>query len=157
MMPVLSFVVPVFNVAAFLQECVESLMAEDMSAAEIILIDDGSSDGSGKICDELTEKHACVRCMHKQNAGVAAARNDGLAAARGRYIAFVDADDRVADGGTQRILKWAENANADVCFLQAKKFYPDGASADQGDGITRSGIAGKDKEAVFCYLASRPK
>lgn len=153
----LSIIVPVYNVEAYLQACVESLIAEDMSNVEVILVDDGSTDGSGALCDELAKRYPCIQCIHKENEGVSAARNDGLNAAKGKYVLFVDADDLIAPRGIDAVLNWVRENHADICFLQVHKLYPDGTMKDQGDCITHAGICGKDKTEVMRYLASRPK
>lgn len=153
----LSIIVPVYNVEKYLQECVGSMMQTDMEQIEIVLVDDGSTDLSGTICDQLSAQYTSVCCIHKANSGVSKARNAGLSVAQGKYIAFVDADDRLAEGSIPEVLQWAVDADADVCFLQAVKFYPDGAKVDLGDGIKRDGVRGKEKIDVFRYLATRPK
>lgn len=153
----LSIIVPVYNVEAYLEACVASLMAQDMSQAEVILVDDGSTDDSGVLCDELVKRYTCIRCIHKANEGVSAARNDGMNAARGKYILFVDSDDLIAPQGIDAVLNWVQENHADICFLQVHKLYPDGTLKDQGDCITYTGICGKNKTAVMRYLASRPK
>ena len=95
--------VPVFNVAQYLRRCVDSLLAQTFRDFEIILVDDGSTDGSGDICDEY-DLHIgqlddiSIRVIHQANAGVSAARNRGIEAARGKYISFIDADDWVEPG-----------------------------------------------------------
>lgn len=92
-----SFIVPVYNVAPYLRKCVESLIHQDFSDYEIVLIDDGSTDESGKICDELSEsisdERLVIRVLHLKNAGLSAARNAGIKAAQGEFICFVDSDD----------------------------------------------------------------
>lgn len=153
----LSFVVPVYNVESYLRECVESLVDCKSELIEVILIDDGSTDNSGMLCDTLSQEYDCVSCIHQKNAGVSTARNVGISVARGKYILFVDADDRMKHGSVSAIVQWAPNANIDICFLQAIDFYPDGKSADHGDSITASGIYGKSKTEVYEYLATRPK
>ena len=153
----LSIIVPVYNVEGYLQECIESMIQTDMEQVEIILVDDGSKDSSGEICDELSERYLCVRCIHKENEGVSRTRNIGLNEAKGRYIAFVDADDRLAKGSVSAALQWTVDADADICFMQAIKFYPDGVKTDLGDKITREGVCGKEKADVFRYLCTRPK
>lgn len=90
---ILSFIIPVYNVASYLRKCVDSLLAQDYDDYEIILVDDGSTDGSGKICDEYAEKHDNIRVIHQHNAGLSAARNSGIKMAKGEYICFVDSDD----------------------------------------------------------------
>ncbi len=90
-----SVIVPVYNAAPFLADCVGSLLAQAFSPLEIILVDDGSTDGSGDICDSFASAHESVRVIHKPNGGMSDARNAGLDVALGRYIVFVDADDAV--------------------------------------------------------------
>lgn len=89
----LSFIVPVYNVAPYLRKCVDSLLAQDYDDYEIILVDDGSTDNSPQICDEYAEKGSPLRVIHQANAGLSAARNAGIKAAKGEYICFVDSDD----------------------------------------------------------------
>ena len=89
----ISVIVPVYNVAAYLGECIDSILAQTYRELEIILVDDGSTDGSGEICDEYAAKDDRVRVIHQENRGVSAARNNGFEAAHGAFIGFVDADD----------------------------------------------------------------
>ena len=97
----LSFIVPIYNVEQYLRKCVDSLLAQDYEDYEIILVDDGSTDGSGALCDEIASSsfasfhHSIIpiRVIHQPNAGLSAARNTGIAAAKGEYICFVDSDD----------------------------------------------------------------
>lgn len=93
--PLVSVVVPIYNVQAYVGKCVESLLRQTHTACEIILVDDGSTDDSGKICDRYAEKDERVRVLHKANGGVSSARNAGVAAMRGEFLAFVDPDDWV--------------------------------------------------------------
>lgn len=154
---VLSIIVPVYNVLEYLEACVDSLVAEDMNLAEVILVDDGSTDGSSALCDELAKRYTCVRCIHKENEGVSMARNDGLNEARGKYVVFVDSDDLIALDGVAAAINWAKDADDDICFLQFQDLYPNGNLKDHGDNITLSEVRGKDKKTVFRHLASRPK
>lgn len=89
----LSVIVPVYNVEKYLRECVDSVLCQDIGGMVVILIDDGSSDASGTICDEYAEKDNRVTVIHKENGGCSAARNAGLDIAQGEYITFVDSDD----------------------------------------------------------------
>ncbi|RKD23246.1 capsular biosynthesis protein [Ammoniphilus oxalaticus] len=95
MRPAISIIVPVYNDELHLRACVDSLLTQSFTDFEIILVNDGSTDGSGKICDDFAVKDARVRVIHKHNGGVSSARNIGVAAARGEYIGFVDGDDRI--------------------------------------------------------------
>lgn len=92
--PLVSVIVPVYNAEKYLNRCVDSILSQTMTDFELLLIDDGSKDDSGRICDEYAEKDARVRAFHKPNGGVSSARNLGLNNARGNWIAYVDADDR---------------------------------------------------------------
>ncbi|MCF2661511.1 glycosyltransferase family 2 protein [Pseudoflavonifractor phocaeensis] len=94
--PLISVIVPVYNVGPYLTPCVDSLLGQTHQNMEILLIDDGSTDGSGAVCDGYAARDPRVRVFHQTNQGLSATRNVGLDAALGEYIAFVDADDRVA-------------------------------------------------------------
>lgn len=89
----ISVIVPVYNVERYLRRCVFSFMEQTYSEIEIILVDDGSSDRRGAICDELTEEDGRIRVVHKANGGVSSARNVGIDMANGEYLCFVDSDD----------------------------------------------------------------
>lgn len=90
---VVSIIVPVYNAEKYLSRCIDSILAQCFTDIELLLIDDGSKDGSGKICDEYAEKDKRVKVFHKVNGGVSSARNLGLDESEGKYITFVDADD----------------------------------------------------------------
>jgi len=91
--PKISVIVPVYNVEKYLRECVDSVLAQTFKDFELILVDDGSPDNSGKICDEYAAKDSRVRVFHKANGGVSSARNFGIKESRADYIAFLDSDD----------------------------------------------------------------
>lgn len=95
--PKVSIIVPVYNVEPYLRCCLDSILAQTFTDWECILVDDGSTDGSGKICDEYAENNFRFSVIHKVNGGVSAARNEGIGTAKGDWIAFVDADDYLAD------------------------------------------------------------
>ncbi len=103
--PALSVIVPVYNVALHLQGCVDSLLSQRFVDFEVLLIDDGSTDGSGKICDEFAEKDRRVVALHKKNGGASSARNFGVDKAQGEYIVFVDADDFVTDSYLEHLME----------------------------------------------------
>lgn len=90
---VVSVIIPVYNASSYLQECLESVLSQSLADFEIILVDDGSTDNSGLICDEYAKKDNRVKVFHKENEGVCVARNIGLDNAKGDWIAFVDSDD----------------------------------------------------------------
>ena len=153
----ISFILPVYNVKEYLQECLDSICTQVQEKCEVITVDDGATDGSGAICDAYAQRYDFVHVIHKENGGLSSARNAGLEAARGKYIAFVDADDRVAYGCVDRMLAWAEESNADICFMQVEKFYPDGRRENLGDHIQRAQVVNRNAAEVLSHLASRPK
>lgn len=93
MRPLISVIVPVYNVAPYLRQCVESILSQSYQHLEVLLVDDGSTDESGRICDDYASQDKRVRVIHKQNGGLSSARNVGLQHATGEWIAFVDSDD----------------------------------------------------------------
>ena len=153
----LSFILPVYNVEDYMHECVDSILRQITQECEVILVDDGSGDSSGKICDRYAAQWDCVKVIHKKNGGLSSARNAGLPAAGGRYITFVDSDDRIAPGSVDKLLAWIRNHGADLCFLQAEKFFPDGSRISLGEQIESAGLRGKDRAAALAYLSGRPK
>ena len=93
-MPIYSIIIPVYKVEMYLSACIDSVLAQDTAFTyEIILVDDGSPDNSGTICDAYAAKHPQIRVLHKPNGGVSSARNAGLSLAVGEYVLFLDADD----------------------------------------------------------------
>lgn len=100
----LSIIVPVFNIEEFIAQCIESILAQSLSEFECILVDDGSQDGSGKICDLYAERDGRIKVIHKTNGGLVSARKVGLAAAQGKYIAFVDGDDWIEPDIYKRLI-----------------------------------------------------
>lgn len=112
----LSVVIPVYNVENYLENCVTSVLHESTIDIEVILVDDGSSDNSGRLCDEIVKRSNKVRVLHKQNEGPGSARNSGIDLANGKYITFVDSDDYISAGYYQNIFQQTEKAAADICF-----------------------------------------
>ncbi len=94
--PLISVIVPVYNVKQYLRRCVDSILKQTYENIEIVLIDDGSTDESGAICDRYAQKDVRVKVIHKENGGLSDARNKGMQEARGEYFAFVDSDDYIA-------------------------------------------------------------
>ncbi|MBR1733710.1 MAG: glycosyltransferase family 2 protein [Alloprevotella sp.] len=124
MTPVLSVIVPVYNVAPYLARCVESLLGQNFHEMEIILIDDGSTDASGKMCDLVAAKDCRVRVIHKSNGGQSSARNAGLDVAVGRFITFVDADDSVSlDAFAPSVALLEENGEVDIVQFPLRRNY----------------------------------
>lgn len=91
----ISIVVPIYNVEKYLNKCIDSILSQEYKNIEIILVDDGSTDNSGKICDDYTKKDNRIKVIHKENGGLSDARNVGMEKAIGEYIAFIDSDDYI--------------------------------------------------------------
>lgn len=113
----ISVIVPVYNVEQYLKRCLESLLKQEYENLEIILIDDGSTDTSGKICDSYAEKDSRITVIHQQNKGASCARNHGLMAAKGAYIGFVDSDDWIEPDMYRYLFRLIQKyrANVAVC------------------------------------------
>ena len=110
-----SIIVPVYNVELYLKECLNSLIKQTYKAFEIILIDDGSTDLSGKICDDYKLKDNRIKVIHKKNGGVSSARNLGLSSSKGEYILFVDSDDYVEKDYIKTLVKESNNCDLVCC------------------------------------------
>ena len=110
----LSVIVPVYNVEQYLERCVDSILNQTVKELEIILVDDGSTDNSGSMCDAYAAEHANIRVHHKSNGGLTTAWKAGLELATGRYVGFVDSDDWIDADMYERMLTLAEQEDADV-------------------------------------------
>ncbi len=97
MEPVLSIIIPVYNVEKYFDACIQSVINQPYESIEVILVDDGSPDRSGEMCDEYAQKDNRIQVIHKKNGGLSSARNAGIDIAKGRYITFVDSDDTIAE------------------------------------------------------------
>lgn len=110
----LSVVVPAYNSEKFILECLDSIRAQEIDGYECIVVDDGSTDNTGKICDGYAKKNPQFKVIHQKNAGVSTARNKGIEAALGEFITFVDADDLVALGAYKKALQRIKEESCDV-------------------------------------------
>lgn len=130
MQPLVSVIVPVYRVEKYLEECVESILAQSLSAIEIILVDDGSDDQCPEICDEFAKQYDNIVVIHQQNRGLPAARNAGMNKAKGKFIAFCDGDDIMKENMLERLTVVAKEYNADIVmcgyetFPNGKIVYP---------------------------------
>lgn len=123
--PIISVIVPVYNVEKYLHRCVDSILAQTFTDFELLLIDDGSTDNSGKICDEYAEKDKCVRVFHEKNGGASSARNIGIDYSRGEYIVFIDSDDYVAVNYLGDLITYAMDKNASLVLQSPIRIYSD--------------------------------
>ena len=121
-----SIIVPVYNCAPYLSRCLDSIFAQTLTDFQLILVDDGSTDGSGEICDTYASADPRVQVIHQKNAGVSAARNAGLSAASGEYIGFVDADDWIAPHMFASLYKNAQATGGDIVMCDTVTVWENG-------------------------------
>ena len=121
----ISVIMPVYNVENYLSQSIESVLTQDHRELELILIDDGSTDSSGTICDSYAEKDSRVRVIHQKNGGAAAAKNAGLRMAKGTYLCFVDSDDYVEPNVYGYMLKTLKEKHADAVQFSFRDVYKD--------------------------------
>lgn len=116
----ISVIVPVYKVEKYIKKCIESIINQTYENLEIILVDDGSPDNCGKICDEYAKKDKRIKVIHKENGGVSSARNLGLEKSNGQYITFIDSDDWIEEEYCEILLTTLKEQNADcaICRLQ---------------------------------------
>ena len=120
-----SIIVPIYNSKDFLDRCITSLVTQSYKNLEILLIDDGSTDNSGEICDEWQKKDYRIRVFHKENGGVSSARNIGLKSCKGEYVAFVDCDDFVKQNYVEVLLNSVVENKCDMAIINLIEKYRD--------------------------------
>ena len=118
----ISVIIPVYNVEKYLRECVDSVLNQTYTNYEIILVDDGSTDSSGAICDEYAEEYDNVTVIHKENSGPSETRNAGISVAKGEYIYFLDSDDYIVPHTFEKLVETSEKQNSDIVFFDAVSF-----------------------------------
>lgn len=118
--PLVTMIVPVYNAAATLRRCVESVCKQTQTDFELLLVDDGSTDGSGLLCDEFAARDSRIRVIHKENSGVSNSRNLAMSQARGKYLQFLDSDDWLSPDATKLLTDMAEQHD---CDLVVSDFY----------------------------------
>lgn len=126
MKPLISVIIPVYNVENYLERCVKSILSQTYDNFELILVDDGSVDSSGRLCDDFAQSDARIRVIHKQNDGVAYARNTGLDAARGEYVTFVDGDDYVTVDYLEFLYDMIVNGDCEISMCGYSNAYENG-------------------------------
>lgn len=164
-----SFVVPVYNVKPYLDKCIESLLYQDYDDFEIVIVDDGSTDGSGELADVWALSSDKIVVSHQQNQGLSAARNRGVDIARGDYIAFVDSDDYWCDNVLRGLIEQIELQNLDILRFRYQNVREDGSifspnKAKDGNDYSSTPTDGKSfldlRMGLQCYacqfLVRRP-
>ena len=128
MKPQITVIVPIYKVELYLRRCLDSIVSQTYQNLEIILVDDGSPDNCGKICDEYAEKDDRIRVIHQKNAGLGFARNSGLEICTGEYIMFVDSDDYLSTDCVEVLYKKLFNDNSDMVVGNYSEVYDDGTA-----------------------------
>ena len=121
--PLISVIVPVYNVEKYLKKCIQSIINQTYKNLEIILVDDGSSDNSGKICDEFAQKDNRIKVIHKTNGGLSDARNAGLDVMSGEWVSFVDSDDFVSPYYIENLHYLVNKYDVDMAITSFVRFF----------------------------------
>lgn len=151
-MPKVSVVVPVYNVKDYLSKCFDSILAQTITDFELIIVDDGSTDISGNICDEYEKKDSRITVIHQENAGLGGARNTGLKKASGKYILFVDSDDYIEPDLLKITLNKAYGTNADIVVFDYRTVNDKGDTLhifNEGFNTDKIFFPQKDKQVLL--------
>lgn len=133
--PLVSVIVPIYNVKLYLQQCIRSIFIQSYQNLEIILVDDGSKDGSGEICDLLQKEDSRVKVLHKPNGGLSDARNFGLKHSTGEWVSFIDSDDWVSPIFIEAMLRAAVDTNSDISAVPFGKPFKDGTECTLAESL----------------------
>ena len=149
--PLVSIIVPVYNVKPYLSQCLDSIIGQVYQNIEIIIVDDGSTDGCADICDEYKHKDERVVVVHKRNEGLSSARNSGMSLATGKYITFIDSDDMVSNIFVSDIMKVMVETGADIGVSDYNRFNEKNCLKDSINSESEvSEISNKCFSAVEC-------
>lgn len=142
--PKVSVIVPVYNVAPYMEQCLESLTGQTYRNLEIIVVDDGSTDDSPRLCDLWAERDSRIVVIHKPNGGLSDARNAGMKVMTGEYVGFVDSDDYVDRCFYEKMVEAALRTDADVVQCNYTSFFKDGSKKEKGDFDTLREFSGSE-------------
>ena len=166
-MAMFSIIIPVYNVEKYLHECLDSVLGQIYSNYEIVLVDDGSTDLSGKICDEYSEKCNFISVVHQNNQGLSSARNVGINAAKGEYLVFLDSDDFIQKDGLEILSNIIEKENPDIIInnyysvedgnpkLLSKPWNLSKAYSGSGEVLTACSSVNNIVLTAWCIVAKR--
>ena len=143
-----SIIVPVYQVEKYIRQCVDSILAQTFTDFELILVDDGSKDQSGKICDEYARMDTRVKVIHKENGGAADTRNRGVNQAVGNYVMFVDSDDYLAPTMLECLYRNILNENADIAACNYLYFFENDRKKDFATNVQSEVLTGTE---IFYY------
>lgn len=154
MNPLISVIVPIYNVEKYLARCVDSIVNQTYKNLEIILVDDGSPDRCPQMCDDYAKKDSRIKVVHKKNGGLSDARNAGMAVATGEYISFIDSDDYVSDAFFKCLLAVMNKENSDIAECSVVKFYEDNRFDEFSDDLSVKTYDTQD--AMSALIAENP-
>lgn len=140
--PLVSIIIPVYNVEEYLEQCVDSVIGQTYHNLEIILVDDGSTDSSGAICNRYAGSDSRIHVIHKRNGGLSEARNAAIDVMKGEYVYYLDSDDYICDDLVETYLRWIEQFDADAVFGTFYEFWGD---------VSGWSEALKTQHAPVCY------
>lgn len=153
MNPLISLVIPVYNVEKYLDKCMESVLAQTYDNFEVILVDDGSTDNSGKMCDEYAERDSRVTVYHKPNGGLSDARNFGVEHCNGELVSFFDSDDYMANFYLEYLWYLMIKYHADMSCSQSRTVYDYSPVEIDGDPIVEELLDTEQMLARICYTS----
>ena len=145
-MPLVSIIIPVYNAEKTIDRCVDSVLNQTYKDFELLLLDDGSTDGSGGICDGYAKKDPRIRAVHKENSGVSDTRNQGIAMAKGEYLQFLDSDDWLMPNGTESFVRAVTSCPCDMVIADFYRVV--GERVSQKGDIQREGVIDREEYAV---------
>lgn len=154
MNPLISVIVPIYNVEKYLARCVDSIINQTYKNLEIILVDDGSPDRCPQMCDDYAKKDSRIKVVHKNNGGLSDARNAGMVVATGEYISFIDSDDYVSDDFFECLLDVMNKENSDIAECSVVKFYEDNRFDEFSDDLSVKTYDTQD--AMSALIAENP-
>ena len=152
-MPTLSIVIPVYNVEKYLQKCLDSILVDNSFTGQVVCVNDGSTDGSGKILEEYATKFSNIEIVNQKNAGLSAARNAGFERATGDYVFFQDSDDWIFPGSIEKIMSKIDGE--EVVYFNARVYYEENQSF--GGDIAIPNIKNMDGQAYFAAIYDKPR
>lgn len=157
--PLISVVIPVYNVEKYLQQCVDSVLEQTYEHLEIILVDDGSTDSSGEMCDRMATLDDRIRVVHKRNAGLGMARNSGLDVASGQYVMFLDSDDFVDSRMVEELYAQLRKTGADTSYCGYNEYYGEGRVNPRPAAYDDRTFRGADiiNHVLLEMIASKPE
>lgn len=154
-MCLISVIIPVYNVEKYLEQCLDSVINQNLQDIEIICVDDGSTDNSPSILEKFSSKDNRIKIFSKENGGQASARNLGIKKAKGKYIAFVDSDDFIKEDMFVKLYDVAENNNLDIAMCKIALYDDNTGNIDENAWYYKLGVFGNFNKKIFNHNDTR--